>query len=99
YEQPLFPLDFKNVNGDTLHPPPNAVSEDEGPEREPDEPDVLPPSTRRPPEDPKSAGFVVNLMKFERNGSLNAKGAEGLGIRVERVRKQLTGLANCLQLP
>ena len=51
------------------------------------------------PEDPKSAGFVVNLMKFERNGSLSAKGAEGQGIRVEHVRRQLTGLANCLQLP
>ena len=53
YESTLFPLDLMNVNGDALHSPPTAVSDDEGSEPELDDSDVLPPSTRRPHGRPK----------------------------------------------
>ena len=54
YEQPLIPLDLSNVNGDAIHSPPGTVASDqEESESEEDDPDVLPPSTRRPPGRPR----------------------------------------------
>jgi len=79
YEQPLFPLDFTNVNGDTLHPLPNAVSEDEGSEREPDEPDVLPPSTRRPPGRPKKRRIRGQLDEVREKRVFKCKRCGGAG--------------------
>ena len=50
------------------------------------------------PEGPKSAGFMINLMKFGRNAYSSARVAEGLDISVGSIRKQLMGQINCFQL-
>ena len=64
YEQPIFPLDFTNVNGGAIHSLPMIVSDDEVSESDDNEGNSILPLTRRPPEGPKSLEFVVNMTKL-----------------------------------
>jgi hypothetical protein len=95
-EQPIIPLDLTNVNGDEMHSPPTAVSDEEDPESVEDDSvnddSVLPPSTRRPPGRPpiQSAESVVGRMKLiAQSANSNVGGADRMDTRALRAVKGL----------
>jgi hypothetical protein len=91
YVQTLFPLDLTNVNGDALYSPPTGtpVSDDEGSEHELDD-SVLPPSTCRPPGQPKKHRIRRELDEVREKRVFKCSRCGVPGILVGPVRKQLT---------